>query len=149
MKKFRAWIISEKKYIYICGFCYWNTEIRLWWQESSDHIYNRSFLIKDIILEQYTGLKDSNGKEIYEGDIVEFTWWWFDGTERESVLTGTIAYDAHYMSFKLKGFKNKEWQNFVGHENDTEYFPPFSELNYSEADLKIIGNIHENPELLK
>ena len=102
----------------------------------------------DIITSQYTGLKDSEGKDIYEGDIVDFTYWWFDGNVAESHLIGTIVYSDHSMSFQLKGIKNKEWESFTGYENDSEYLTPFSELNFDDADFEIIGNIYENSELL-
>lgn len=98
---------------------------------------------------QYTGLKDCNGVEIYEGDIVQFTYWWFDGNVAESTLTGEIVYNDSLMSFQLKGVKNEKWEEFTGYENDSEYLTSFSELNFEEADFEVIGNIHEHPELLK
>lgn len=97
---------------------------------------------------QYTGLQDTEGREIYEDDVVSFTYWWFDGAERDSILTGTIVYSNEAMSFQLKGVKNKEWEQFTGYENNTEYLTPFSELNFVDADFQVIGNIRENPELL-
>jgi uncharacterized phage protein (TIGR01671 family) len=102
-----------------------------------------------VVIEQYTGMRDSTGKCIYEGDIVQFAYWWFDGNEAESNLTGTIVYSDECMSFQLKGVRNKEWEQFTGYENDTEYLTPFSELNFEESDFTVIGNIHQNPELLK
>lgn len=104
---------------------------------------------KCVIIEQYTGMKDENGKKIYEGDIVQFTWWWFDGNECDSLLTGLIVYSEVNMSFQLKGVKNKEWQRHTGYGNNCEYLTPFSELNFSDAEFAIIGNVHETPELLK
>ncbi len=103
----------------------------------------------DDILMQFTGLLDKNGVEIYEGDIINFTYWWFDGNEAESHLTGTIVYSDQLMSFQLKGVRNKEWERHTGYVDDTEYLTPFSELNFDEADFEIIGNIYQNSELLE
>ena len=101
------------------------------------------------ILMQSTGLTDKNGMEIFEGDVVEFTLWWFDGNVAESQLSGTIAYSPELMSFQLKGIKNKEWERHTGLDSDTEYLTAFSELTFDEADFTVLGNIHENPELLE
>ena len=102
----------------------------------------------DVEISQFTGLKDKNGTPIYEGDIIQFTYWWFDGGEAESDLKGTIVYSDHNMSFQLKGVKNKDWERHTGYKNDCDYLTPFSELNFDEADFLVIGNIYQNPELL-
>ncbi len=130
--KFRAWKKSEKRYVDWYELC-----------QNPQDLVDALTHIKYETIEQYTGLKSENDKEIYEGDIVEFIFWWFDGNECESTLTGTIVYSENSMSFQLKGVKNKEWEAFTGYENNTEYLTPFSELNFEEADFKVIGNIHE------
>ena len=131
--KFRAWSLI--------GFRFWYFDLHTGFNaENSD-----CFPIAD----QFTGVKDANGVEVYEGDVVNFTYWWFDGNPTESYLTGHIVYSESSMSFQLKGVKNKEWERHTGYENDSDYLTSFSELNFEEADFEVIGNIHQNPELLE
>ena len=64
--KFRAWDIKNKLYIYLIGYIIDNNTIRLWWKHTArGHILNESFPIDQIVIEQYTPIKD-----IYEGDKV-------------------------------------------------------------------------------
>ena len=76
------------------------------------------------IIEQYTGLKDKNGEPIYEGDIVGFKW-----TKRLYVVTYRL-YDASYV------LENDEWEEII-------------HLSLDKDDFEVVGNIHENPELLE
>lgn len=76
----------------------------------------------DAIYMQYTGLK-ANGKEIYEGDIL-----------RANDEVGVVEWDNYRWFISWKKYEN-------GH--------PDLQLGRYNTDLEIIGNIYENPELLK
>lgn len=91
----------------------------------------------EIKLMQYTGLKDKNGKEIYEGDILELRANPFDRKK-----------DLFQVVFKDGGFRD-EWNNYIG-----QYLPPDirnkqgGRVRLNEA-CEVVGNIYENPELLE
>lgn len=92
-------------------------------------------------LMQFTGLLDKEGIEIYEGDIVQ---WWDSSddtpTGHQRTATVHIDPDLYFRAFKIGGIlKDEPWDFHFGNfiYTDTEKY------------LKVIGNIHENPELLE
>ena len=87
--------------------------------------------LEGVEFEQYTGLKDKNGKEIYEGDIVE-----------EKIYIGDYDVDGIY---RYKVVWDDDMICWSLDPNFTSIHKDLWECNRS---LKVIGNIHENPELL-
>lgn len=77
----------------------------------------RDFMPDADIVEQYTGLKDENGKEIYEGDILESTW----NGDKAVVVWNSVE---------------GEWEHYADFDAHSKY-----------GSSVVIGNIHENPEL--
>jgi uncharacterized phage protein (TIGR01671 family) len=86
----------------------------------------------DFIDEQFTGLHDKNGKEIYEGDVVEYD----NGTIAQVIFKdgGFCGYDGYATS------SDEAYTLLVAEET------PFSG---SDFELEVIGSIHENPKLIK
>jgi len=88
---------------------------------------------KSIILMQYTGLSDKNGNEIYEGDIIKTHHEEFFNKETKN---GYNAYDE----FGEVVFESRCWMIADKKHGKNNRFYLHSE---------IIGNIYENPELIK
>lgn len=84
--------------------------------------------ICDHELMQYTGLKDKNGKEIYEGDIVKCGWFYGDDFGNE---VGEMEFSNQVVEFTVGQQGSGFDLNVFGMEN-----------------AEIIGNMYENPELL-
>jgi len=76
----------------------------------------------------FTGLKDKNGKEIYENDIVEFV-----NHNTDKKLKRTVIWDDKNICFKFTC--SPSW-NFIGY------------LEQTNGTMEVIGNIFENPELI-
>ena len=79
---------------------------------------------------QFTGLKDKNGKEIYEGDICK-------------VLYSSIGFQIDVMGVVYWGDWSMSYQIYLL-PNQDEY-----KLADYKSDIEVIGNIHDNHELLK
>lgn len=85
--------------------------------------YPNFYTVQPSTVGQYTGLTDKNGTRIFEGDIVQSI---------ELELKGIIVFDEH-CRFMIKDFST-----------GSTYL-----ISYNNDEIQVIGNIHDNPELLE
>ncbi len=131
--EFRAWDkhtqIEEGEYINGAGMFYpqeilFNSREVVVKRYNSDSAHSLDF--DDIELMQFIGLKDKNRKKIFEGDIVKCKLF-----ANQRALIGEVKYAEKSATFYLLA-NNKSFRLFSGRD-----------------DLEVLGNIFENPELLK
>lgn len=106
------------------------------------------FITDKIHVMQSTGMKDKNGKGIFEGDIVEFPelydFYDFEGglTSVDGLNSASVVKKGNYITL----------DNFMGKDGTTETELANYECTFDDLDFKnfeVIGNIYENKELLE
>lgn len=105
------------------GYCQYNEERGIIYQTEPE--VNKFPVYADSV-GQFTGLTDKNGTKIFEGDIVEHTTFF-----NEKIRTGYVEYSESYGAFFIMG---------SGHSDNQMY---------AFCNFKVIGNVHDNPELLE
>ena len=132
--KFRAWVSSKKTLCEVLIINYKEKTVQLpietevnapyWWDETS-------WSFEDVELLQYTGLKDKNGVEIYEGDLLK------KRNYKDGIYK--VVWTKHGFELRhdfIRKYKGDSWE-------ETAYLP------IHERDYEVIGNVHEHPHLLK
>lgn len=125
--KFRVWDKRYKQYVETYAICLDGRAIAI---TAPSHDLE-TLDSERVIIEQYTGLKDKNGQKIYEGDIVTFM------VERFNNVT--------------LGFEGEDWHTAVVEWNQDDACYSFMERDAPFSvryEAEVIGNIHENGDLL-
>ena len=134
--KFRAWDKSKRRMWWNVQDAYdtlGNHDTEDYRGKKEQEFYPSSFghALGDLnlIVMQYTGLNDKNGKEIYEGDVVEWDHIANDGDKRwhSPVTLGNIPHE----------------------EEGTDQWGWIASDCFIDSQCIVIGNVHENPELLE
>jgi len=126
--RFRAWDKTEQNMFRVDQITF-NKNTTL---TDYPHILDEHNDVHDLettVLLQFTGLHDKNGKEIYEGDIVHGHWY-------DKSRVATIIFENG--SFWIKG------SDMIGNTEGFQFL-----LGSIYGGIEVIGNIYENPELLK
>ncbi|HAP4913456.1 TPA: DNA-packaging protein [Enterococcus faecalis] len=137
--KFRAW---DKKYKKMMKVNQIDFEKKTVWLEADNgdhenrHTLTREF--KDVILMQSTGLKDKNGVEIFEGDILKIIEVTNEGISE--YITDVIWEDCSFV-FKSEGVDY--YDSFLG------AFSGDPNKTYPLFELLVIGNVWDNSKLLE
>lgn len=125
ISKYRAWDKANKEMLNVDVLDFFFEEIRVLNDDGS--VFSMKF--ENIILMQSTGLKDENGTEIFEGDIVKavsFARW-----------IGVVKYSEEKTAFMFK-------------DSDTSgYRDEYVFLSQFEDGFEVLGNIYENPDILE
>ncbi|WP_261798678.1 YopX family protein [Lactiplantibacillus plantarum] len=127
MIKFRAWDKKTKEYFHISEL--WNSGTNpecFNFDGWTDNFGNKGRL-KDIVIEQFTGLTDVNGEDIYVGDIIKSSYKYAQPKVSQIIIENGNSY-------------------ILGEDLATG-----NEMLVSDhiSEIKVIGNVHTNPELLE
>ncbi|UUI41158.1 YopX family protein [Oceanobacillus oncorhynchi] len=136
--KFNAWIKAHEIMVAVDSIDFAEEEILI----IDDTGIDRYFPFEEIELLQYTGLRDKNGKEIYEGDLIKKQF--KDRRIGNFYAVGQVVFSRWYAGFTVP-------YNYHGYTNLERLSSDVDEDGWIVANQKmdVIGNIYKNPELLE
>lgn len=163
--KFRAWMKEEETMIFSFNQAsldsaeFWQftdngieiqVQEEVWKIEGGDPVDRLQYVKADAEIMQFTGLKDSNGVDIYEGDII---------LQKSNTDWHSKVEDKFIIEFGYQDLGHSSYQQTIGwNATNVRYFEKsYSKskgirdlcINHPGITAIVIGNIHQNKELLK
>ena len=126
--RFRAWDKEDKKMFPVLEIDFVDGWVKMYCKIAGRH-YN---YLDNLVLLQFTGLEDKNGKEIYEGDIVSVKYIY----DKRTTDRAQVVWREDKAGFGLKSLKGLTNEVYELYKITTEH------------NLEVVGNIYENKELL-
>jgi uncharacterized phage protein (TIGR01671 family) len=128
--KYRLWDVESESYVDKDAGYFIELDGSVWFNAgegwSGDQLTDRS---NELIIEQFTGLLDRNGKEIFEGDIVKF--------ENEAKrIVGVVIFERGTFMLDIPALKDKDFNKMI-----------FACRMDTETNWSVVGNIHETPAI--
>lgn len=121
--EYRAWLKGERKMVEVKTIHFGTRKIMYGYSAGVQNYGNASCGFDGCEIMQFTGLKDESGVKIYEGDIVKM-----------------LNIDEYPMQIKW----SEEWARFIFYNLVDK-----KEMNLFTEQCEVIGNIYDNPELIK
>ena len=150
--KFRAWDKRKKKIVFVLSISLESKTIIVTEKYGDKNYYELSYPRQAILL-QYTGEKDKNGKEIYEGDIIRILYSGWGSKHLGTKKQQAMSLEKYKKSISDIGFIEFYQDRYViNFGNCKDGYPDKVRCSIFEGDhgeKKVIGNIYENKDLLK
>lgn len=110
-------------------------------QNKKNYSSVEGYLDEDFFMERWTGTEDVDGVKIYEGDIIEILYDTMTDHYEQRRKVGVVRYG--------KPYPNMDWLDEFYFEDESDEPTSFQHFDYyiSNEDIKVLGNVNENPEM--
>jgi uncharacterized phage protein (TIGR01671 family) len=145
LKEFSNWTNRDPMFDVSSGdFFFWERT------KNEDGTYGGDIIMrsdwgKRFVLQQYTGLKDKNGIEIYDGDIINYTYYKGKKSDNHNVYWGKYSDNEYVDSLECWMIDNSPLSSVI---NDAG-FGCSHFMCIDKNSVQVIGNIYENSEMVK